>query len=262
MNTNQSINPELFGFRFNSAGAHTARTIMVSELAMLLTAVSAPEASFQDYSIAILMDNCLHKHSVSNRKRTLDNLRILYGLDSQITIFRVLKKFWIKDPDSLPQTAFLCAVTRDQLLRELSPWMLAKPEGTLIDRLELEKQITKLYPDRFSSRTLTSTSQNLNATWTQAGFLIGRCKKIRIQVKPSPTSVTYALLLGFLCGVQGMRLFESEYVSFLDSTKDNLINLAELASRRGLLRLKRIGDVVELNFDAILNEYDDKRINV
>lgn len=235
---------------------------MLTELGMLLSAVSEPEASFQDYASAVFNDNCLHKRSASNRERTLDNLRILYGLDAKITIFRILKKLCSKDPDSLPQLAFLCATARDHLLRELSPWVLAQPEGALIDRLELEKQIARLYPDRFSARTLTSTSQNLNASWTQAGFLSGRFKKLRTKTVPTPTSVTYALLLGYLCGAQGMLLFESEYASFLDSSKEELISLAELASRKGLLRMKRIGDVIELNFDAILNDSDNKRINV
>jgi hypothetical protein len=258
----QSTNPKQFGLRLNSAGAHSARTIMVPELGMMLSAVSAPEASVQDYASAILNDNCLHKRSASNRARTLDNLRILYGLDDKITIFRILKNLWIKDPESLPLIAFLCATTRDQLLRELTPWVLAKPEGTVIDRLDLEKHITKLHPDRFSPGTLTSTSQNLNASWTQAGFLTGRNRKVRTKAQASPSSVTYALLLGFLCGAQGMRLFESEFVSFLDSPKENLISLAEIASRIGLLRLKRIGDVVEVDFDAILKASVSERINV
>lgn len=262
MNTKQSTNPEQFGLRLSSAGAHTSRTIMLPELGMLLSAVNAPEASFKEYASAILNDNCLHKRSTSNRERTLDNLRILYGLDDMNTVFRILKTLWKKDPDSLPLLAFLCASTRDQLLRELTPWVLAKPEGTVIDRLELEKQIAKLHPDRFSPVTLTSTSQNINATWTQAGFLTGRSRKVRIKAQPSPISVTYALLLGFLCGSQGMRLFESEFVSFLDSPKENVMSLAEIASRMGLLRLKRIGDVVEVDFNAILKAAVPEKINV
>ena len=59
-----------------------------------------------------------------------------------------------------------------------------------------------------------------------------------------------------------MRLFESEFVSYLDSPKETLINLAEIASRMGLLRLKRIGDVVEVDFDAILIAAVPEKINV
>lgn len=259
---NQSTNPEQFGMRFSSVGVHSARTIMVKELEMLLSAVCVPEATFRDYASAVLNENCLHKRSTSNRVSTLNMLLNLYGLDDKITVFRTLKKLWLKEPQSLPSIAFLCATTRDQNLRELTPWLLAKPEGTMIERLELEKHISKLNPGRFSPATLTSTSQNLNASWTQAGLLKGRNKKIRVKSIPDPISVTYALLLGFLCGAQGMGLFESEFVSFLDSPKENLINLAEIASRMGLLRMKRIGDVVEIDFDAILKSAVPEKINV
>lgn len=262
VNLNQSKNLEQFGFRLSSAGAHTARTIMVPELGTLLESMSKEGFSYQQYSMAVLEDNCLHKRSIKNREITLERLRILYGLDDKITIFRALKKLWSKEPESLPLIAFLCAYTRDQLLRELSPWILTRPEGTRVDRLELEKQITKLYPDRFSAGTLTSTSQNLNASWTQAGFLTGRSRKVRIKAKPSPASVTYALVLGFLSGLRGMLLFEGEYVSLMDSPKEDLICLAEMASRKGLLRMKRIGDVIEVDFRTILKGVELEKINV
>ena len=59
-----------------------------------------------------------------------------------------------------------------------------------------------------------------------------------------------------------MQLFESEFVSFLDSPKENVMSLAEIASRMGLLRLKRIGDVVEVDFDAIQKAAVPEKINV
>lgn len=260
--SNQALNPEQFGFRPDSAGAHTARTIMVPELEMLLTAVPQQGVSFEDYAHAALDENCLLKRSASNRKRTLDNLRILYGLDANITIFSTLKELWQKDPASLPLLAFLCASTRDQLLRDLTPWLLSIPEGTQVTRLALEEQVSLKYPDRFSPGTLESTSINLNASWTQAGFLSGRNKKIRVKAQPGPASVSYALLLAFLRGAQGMRLFESEFVAYLDSPKEALFSLAEEASRKGWIRMKRIGEVVDITFDGILAKAEIGAANV
>ena len=257
-----STNPEQFGFRPDSAGAHTARTIMVSELEMLFNAVNQDDASFQDYTRAVMDENCLQKRSASNRRRTLDNLKILYGLDDQITIFRTLKMLWHKDPDSLPLMAFLCATTRDQLLRELTPWLLSISLGTHVTRLALEAHISRLYPDRFSPGTLKSTSQNVNASWTQAGFLTGRSTKIRVKAQPSPASVCYALILAFLNGGKGMMLFESVYALFLDNSQDTLFSLAEESSRRGWIRMKRIGEVVDIDFYAILTETEIGAMNV
>lgn len=254
----QHTNLENFGFRLDSAGAHTARTIMIPELEALLGAVEMNFASFADYRNAIISDNCLHKRSASNRERTLSNMNILYGLDDRIPIFRLLKTLWKKDAGSLPQLAFLCASMRDKLLRELSPWMISHPEGSQVSRSDLEAQITKLYPDRFSAITLRSTSQNLNASWAQAGFTQGRITKTRIKVNPEVAAVTYTLLLAYLSGDRGIRLFESEYTQLLDCPKDELLSLAELASRKGWIRMKRIGDVVDLCFDPILKEAEVK----
>ncbi len=250
----QNTSLENYGFRLDSAGAHTARTIMVPELESLLGAVQIEFASFSDYKNAIIIDNCLHKRSASNRERTLSNLNILYGLDDGIPIFRLLKTLWQKEPGSLPQLAFLCASMRDKLLRELSPWMISHPEGSQVSRSDLEAQITKLYPDRFSAITLRSTSQNLNASWAQAGLTQGRITKTRIKANPAAAAVTYALLLAYLAGDRGIRLFESENALLLDCPQDELLCLAELASRKGWIRMKRIGDVVDISFDPILKE--------
>jgi len=227
---------------------------MVPELDLLLVAGGKDTITFDEYSSLILNENCLQKRSASNRKYTLDNLRILYGLDDRIPIFRLLKILWAKDPESLPRLAFLCAAARDRLLRELSPWMISHPEGSSVLRTELEEQIQQSYPDRFSARTLTSTSQNLNASWAQAGYTKGRISKIRIKSKPGPAAVCYALLLAYLMGERGICLFESAYALLLDSPTEELFSWAEIASRKGWIRMKRIGEVVDISFDPLLVE--------
>ncbi|MDD3536028.1 MAG: hypothetical protein PHC50_07785 [Candidatus Cloacimonetes bacterium] len=250
----KGTNPNQYGMRLDAAGVHTSRTMMLAELDLLLSAVSSPAASYQDYANAILEDNCLHKRSASNRLITLSNLRTLYALDANIPVFRILKHLWQKDAASLPLLAYLCAASRDSLLRKLSPWLLSQPLGSRIERRELEEQIIQLYPDRFSPKTLVSTSQNLNSTWTQAGFLQGRSRKIRKPAPLSPAALSYALILAFFSGARGMLVFEHEFLALLDSPKEDLLSLAELASRQGYLRLKRIGEVVELDFSAILSK--------
>lgn len=125
-------------------------------------------------------------------------------------------------------------------------------------RSELEEQIELRFPGRFSSITIRSTSQNLNASWAQAGYTQGRITKTRIKIRTGPSNVTYALLLAYMTGDRGIRLFESEYAQLLDCPKDEMFNLAELASRKGWIKMKRIGDVVDVSFDPILNETEVK----
>jgi len=255
-----STDLEYLGFRLDAAGAHTARTIMVPELELLLAAVAETIASFEHYRDAVITDNCLQKRSASNRMRTLEHLRVLYGLDDKIPLFRLLKILGKKDPGSLPQLAFLCASARDKMLRELSPWMISHPVGSQVLRSELEEQIELRFPGRFSAITLRSTSQNLNASWAQAGYSQGRKTKTRIKLYTGPAAVTYALLLAYMTGIRGIRLFESAYARLLDCPKDEMFTLAELASRKGWIRMKRIGDVVDVSFDPILNEAEVKLV--
>lgn len=127
-------------------------------------------------------------------------------------------------------------------------------------RSELEEQIELRFPGRFSAITLRSTSQNLNASWAQAGYTQGRITKTRIKVSTGPSAITFTLLLAYMTGERGIRLFESAYALLLDCPKDEMFNLAELASRKGWIRMKRIGDVVDVSFDPILNEAEVKLV--
>ncbi len=53
-----------------------------------------------------------------------------------------------------------------------------------------------------------------------------------------------ALQLGYVTGLRGESLFNSDYIKKLDCSFGRTIELAEDASRRGWLPLKRIGRVV------------------
>ena len=97
-------------------------------------------------------------------------------------------------------------------------------------------------------------AQNLRSTWTQTGHLSGRVNKIRQRVSPTPGVVTYALLIGYLQGERGMLLFETEYIAMLDCTREKALELAEQASARGWMVMKRVGNVVEAVFPQLINQ--------
>ena len=64
----------------------------------------------------------------------------------------------------------------------------------------------------------------------------------------TPAAAVFALLLGYLKGVRGEFLFETEYAKLLDCPKDRIIELAETAARRGWIVFKKVGDVIEVLF--------------
>ena len=84
------------------------------------------------------------------------------------------------------------------------------------------------------------------------GHLSGRARKIRERSSATPGSVSLALLMGYLSGLRGESLFNSEYTRLLDCSFDKTIELAEDASRRGWVSLKRVGQVVEVLFPNLI----------
>jgi hypothetical protein len=243
-----------FGFSFKRGGAHTSRTMMLDELRTLLTYVDRPEADKRDYLHAIDDENCLGKRSGKTRRLTYQHLVDLYALDHTNVLFRALLYFWNRDIDGRPLLALLCTFARDPILRSTAPFILKFPEGETISRESLEEFIDAQEPGRFSKATLTSTAQNINATWTKSGHLDGRARKVRSRAHPTAGSVSYALLLGYLAGSRGQSLFQTEYTKLLDCTFDKAIELAEEASRKGWIVFKRVGDVIEVLFPNLINQ--------
>lgn len=249
-----------FGFRFGRGGVHTSRTMMLEELKNLLSYVDDPEAGKSTYAKAIDEENCLGKRSGKTRILTYGHLADLYTLDSNSLLFRALLYFWKRDIQGQPLLALLCTYVRDPIFRSTAPFILKFSDGTIISREAMEEFIDAQEPGRFSHATLKSTAQNINSTWTKSGHLSGRAKKVRTRTSPTAGSVSYALLIGYLSGVRGQALFQTEYIKLLDCTFDKAVELAEEASRKGWIVFKRIGDVIEVLFPNLINQEDMEKL--
>ena len=245
-----------FGFYFGKGGTHTSRTMMLQELRTLLICVDGVNAGRPDYLRSIVDENCLGKRSAKTRQLTYNHLVSLYSLDPSNTIYRALLYFWRRDRTGLPLLALLCAYSRDTILRMSAPYILNFSEGALVTREALEFFIDQKEPGRFSKATLKSTAQNLNASWTSSGHLVGRSRKIRSRALPTVASVAYALFLGYLNGARGEGLFTTEYVKVLDCSRDRLIELATEASLKGWIVFKRVGNIMEVLFPNLLNQQE------
>ena len=243
-----------FGFSFKRGGAHTSRTMMLEELRALLAYVDRPEAEKRDYLRAIKDENCLGKRSGINRILTYRHLADLYSLDRKNILFRALLYFWNRDIDGQPLLALLCTYARDSIFRSTAPFILMFPKGATITSESLVEFIASQEPGRFSKATLKSTARNINSTWTKSCHLQGRVRKVRARANPTAGSVSYALLLGYLTGVRGQALFQTEYTKLLDCTIDKAIELAEEASRKGWIVFKRVADVIEVLFPKLIKE--------
>lgn len=245
-----------FGFKFGQSGAHASRTMMLHELELLFAGLPSV-ASMDDYREAIESGNLLQKNTNRTRTLTCRHLIDLYSLDPQFPLFRNLRRLWDIDPAARPLLACQMALTRDPLLRLSQQKILALPLGAVLPRADMEQLFAKRYPDRFSPNTLKSLAQNINGTWTHAGFLQGKVKKIRTEPDIRPVNVAFALWLGYLQGANGIRLFNTDWCKLLNERLEQLQALARQASFSSLLTYKHSSEIIEITFPDYLTKDEE-----
>lgn len=127
---NNEIYPDESGF-FNDVGAHTARTIMFQELAMLFNATTK-NSHIEEIRNKVYNENILHKKSISGRKKSFGYLKKTYRLDPNIPLYNTLRWSWsISEEQERPLLALLCALSRDTSLRITAPYILSLLPGKI-----------------------------------------------------------------------------------------------------------------------------------
>ena len=219
---------------------------------------TAPETTRDGYREEVVGLNVLGKPTQKSRVITFGHLTELYGLDRAIPVFRVFRNLWVLDEAARPLLALTLSLVRDPVLRLSEAFVLGKTEGEAVSRVDVEGLIGSPEPDRFSPATLKSIAQNINGSWTQAGYLTGRARKVRIAPKITPTNITYALFLGHLEGLSGQRLFSSHWMTLLCRSPGELEALANSASHRGQIIFLNAGGVKEVRFPGFLTAQEEQ----
>ncbi|HAQ48016.1 MAG TPA: hypothetical protein DCR37_03075 [Glaciecola sp.] len=242
---------EKFGYKFGQSGAHSARSIMLVELRTLF--VATPTDALQDqYKTDICDYNLLDKPTVKSRTLTYRHLIDLYGMSPDVPLFRVFRRLWDMEEACQPLLALQLALVRDPLLRLSSSLIVGTALGSPIIRQDIEELLKAPDPQRFSPASLKSFAQNINGSWTQAGFLRGRNKKARSQPLVSPVNTAFALFLAYLEGASGERLLQSPQCKLFGLTDHHINELAIAAGHRGLIDFKQSGGVTEVRFTDYL----------
>ncbi|MBS4077705.1 hypothetical protein [Pseudomonas rustica] len=245
-----------FGFKFGRNGAHSARTMMLAEITELFHGRGF-EATPAQYQEDIELFNVLHKPTEKARKLTWRHLVDLYGMDTHIPLFRTFRRLWESDESARPMLACQMALARDPLLRLSQDKILSLVPGQLLPREDMEQALDEQCPDRYSPAMLKSLAQNVNGSWTNAGFLQGRSKKHRAEPDVRPVNVVFALFLGYLQGATGNRLFISEWLRLLGCRQERLLELARQASYSGMINFKHSSEVVEVTFPDYLSKEEE-----
>jgi hypothetical protein len=239
------------GFVADSAGVHTSRTLMLAELRLLLAACP-PTTGVEGYRTAVVEENALLKNTATTRRATFKWIRQLYALDPALPLFGALRRLWDADLAGQPLLALLCAVARDPMLRATAPTVLDSASGAVVSAPQLAESIAAVYPDRFNAGTLRALGSHTASTWQQAGHLSGKVRKVRARVEPTPASTAYALLLGHLTGERGVALLSTPWARLLDAAPVTLDQQAFAAAQRGWLDYRRIGEIADFGFSALL----------
>ena len=234
---------------------------MLDELSILLDSLS-PDAGRADYLAAIVEHNTLGKQTAATRKLTAQRLTELYALEPSAPLFRVLRRFWKDDVAGRPLLALLCALARDPLLRATAESVLVMTPGEELSRQKITDAIRSAVGGRLNDATLDKVVRNASSSWAQSGHLEGRVRKFRHFVRPTPLATAYALMLGYLEGLRGGRLFETNWTKVLDASPAELRSVAAEAKRLNGLDLKSAGDVIEVGFSTVLTpqEIKDSRV--
>lgn len=230
----------------------SARTIMVAELEALLDAVPGFGVTFDEYQRAILEDNCVNKPTLGSRKDAVNRLRRLYGLDFSDQVYCVFHKLWSRSKEARPLLALQRTWITDQLVRASADYFLSLKPGDEVTPEKTSTWVKSHYGNYYSDASVRSIGRSLNSCWYQAGFVEGVSQRTRRNAVVTAENVAFAMYLGYLDGKDGAGLFETRMTALLDISGTQMITLAEVAARQGLIKFKHIADVMEIGFEPLI----------
>lgn len=239
------------GFRDGAKGAHSSRTLMLAELRVLLAA-TPPSASPTAFCHLVVEDNLLGKRTASNRVKAQRILAQLYGLDPDIPIYRLFRRFWDADVAGRPLLALLAACARDPLLRAAAPDLLGIPFHEIVPSERIQAALSSV-SSRFTANTIASISRNVASSFTQSGHLQGVLHKRRVRAQATPSTAAFAAALGWMEGARGQFLLSSFWARLLDCNRSETLDLLLAADRSGWLDIRAAAGIVEIRMDRLLS---------
>lgn len=242
---------EQFGFSNATTGAHMARSMMLDELTLVLKA-TREEASREAIRRAVVDENLLGKPTGSSRLKTYQQLVKLYTLDTNKVLFRTLRKFAAMEPGAVPLLALVLAYSRDAQLRGSFELISGLKPGETLPRVRMEEFMEDSFPNRFSKAMKASLARNVNTSWTKTGHLNGIMVKTRNRPRSHWLATTYALFTGYLAGVRGIGLLDSNYARLVGADPMTAADHLATAGAHGLMRFRNAGGVVETDFTNLL----------
>jgi hypothetical protein len=230
------------GIKAEGGGPHQSKTMMLADLSALIAS-----GRVDDPAGAIVGDNLLGKPSIRAREAALYRLRQLYGVGGTDPIWRVLLGLWHRGSIERPLLALLTVLARDPMLRDGAAAVLDASPGERVRWPAIAATFEAAHPGRLGEAMAKSLAQNAASSWTQAGFLKGAVRKERVRSISTPIVAAFAALLASLYGFGGRRLLECRWLTVLDRPTEDRLALLRQAEGLGLVRVRNVGDVLEVD---------------
>ena len=237
---------EEIGFHLGPLGPHTSRTIMFADLRELLRTVAA-DVSRTDYAAAIIEENVLGKKTFANRRESLRRLRELYSLNRRVALFRVFLRLWRAGSAGRPLLALLAALARDPLLRATAAPVVRLEPGARFQRSILIGPLREAAAGRLNEAMIDKVARYTASSWTQAGLLEGRVRKVRRRPDPSPETTAFALWLAASEGYPVRQLLESPWCRLGDASRPELLQLTLQANQLGYVHARAAADLLMID---------------
>jgi hypothetical protein len=231
------------GIKAAGGGVHQSKTMMLADLRVIL------ELEEDRIRSAVVDENVLGKPSQRARTVALRRLAELYGFGRPDPIWMVLKRLCRMEPTDVSLLALLCALARDPTLRDGAGAVLDAQLGERVGAEAIAAAFESIHPGRLRQRMAASLSRNASSSWRQAGFLRGPVRKERVRPRATPGAAAFAALLASACGFGGLRLLGCRWLDVLDCPPEQRLMLLRQAEGAGLVRVRHVGDVFEI--DAI-----------
>lgn len=229
---------------------HDERTMMYQEMEKVMDFALETD----EYAKA-MKANVFGKKSADGIRKTSKALSRIYHFDPELSIFKAFKYFWrICSEEERPVLVFLFAFTQDHLLAESAEVVVHTKLGEKVTVEDLEENLNKFHPNKYSPRTLKSSAQNLASSWKQAGFINGKVKNIRVQPDISYRVAAFAFLLAFLQGDRGDFIMINPIVKSLGLGENGLRELAVEAAKQDLLQYQYGGGVTSFAFPQLVSK--------
>ncbi len=219
---------------------------MLADLRELLRAAAA-DADRAGYARAVVEDNVLGKKTFANRRESLRRLRELYALDPRVPLFRVFLRLWTEASAGRPLLALLAALVRDPLLRATAASVVRLDPDAGFQRSVLIEPLREAAAGRLNEATIDKAARYAASSWTQAGLLEGRVRKLRRRPDPSPETAAFALWLAAREGWPVRRMLESPWCRLLDLPRSGLLQLTLQANRLGYIHARAAGDLLMID---------------